>query len=796
VGFSKAEAGWRPEVRDLRNLILFCIAYSAAYAYGMSLSSRAGAPFWFPDSVLLCALLLARPRIWWIYILAALPIRLLIPGPVSLPLWFLLVAFANDSLKGLVAASLLRGAVRGRELRFDVLADLWKYLLAAVVIAPAASGLLGAAAWSFLGRDFSTAWRQWALGDAIANLVCTPLLLYAAQDWREFLQAKMPRLIEGLVLFSALPFAAWFAFKSGIGTGGFVDPFGNIPLLLLVWAAVRFGPAGASGALTILSLMSVSATTVGEWGPGGMDLTLSIQLFMVVLAIPILSLSVLVGQQRRTEESLRESEQLFRNMADSAPVLIWISDPSGLATFFNRFWLDFTGRAAEREVGSGWTQDIHPDDREPYIVAYSAAFKHRKRFGTEFRLRRADGEYRWILSSVVPRIAPSGGFAGYVASCVDITELKHAQEEALERQKLESFGVLTSGIGHDFNNLLGSILALADLAAGELAEGAVPREEIHRIRSVAMRGSEIVRELMICSGKDKVSLEPVDVSQLVEDTLELIEVSRSKRGAFQTDLQAKLPLVKGSAPRIRQVVMNLIINASEAIGERDGVIRIATSRVTRSEGDYLKLEVSDNGCGMSEAARARIFDPFFTTKTAGRGMGLAVVQGIVRDHGGAITLVSSPGHGTKFEIFLPCIEGSVSAPSRKEEPAKDLSVQSGTILVVDDEGMLRTALSKMLRKGGLVVYEAADGSAALELLREQRDHIDVMLLDITLPGISSREVFETARRLRPELQIILTSAYGKETVGAVFDGLDVGLFIRKPFQFEDLMDVLQAALSG
>lgn len=250
--------------------------------------------------------------------------------------------------------------------------------------------------------------------------------------------------------------------------------------------------------------------------------------------------------------------------------------------------------------------------------------------------------------------------------------------------------------------------------------------------------------------------------------------------------------------------MNLVINASEAIGEEDGLIGVATSHIVlpRSSGpdlppgDYLNLEVSDTGSGMTEELQAKVFDPFFSTKFAGRGLGLAVVQGIVRDHGGAINLVSAPGQGTKFEILLPCGgETDQSQHDAIEQSGKESGNRAGTILVVEDEAVLRGAVSKMLRKNGFSVLEAMDGSSALELVRAHYHSIDVMLLDITLPGVSSTEVFEHAKRLRPTLKVILTSAYGREAVDASFAGLRGERFIRKPFRFVELMGQLQEALS-
>ncbi len=523
----------------------------------------------------------------------------------------------------------------------------------------------------------------------------------------------------------------------------------------------------------------------------------------------LLGLFTDISERRQSEAALQESEERFRNMADTAPVMIWVAGPDQLCTYFNKCCLNFTGQSIDAKIGDGWVGNIHPEDREWFLAKYSSSFGARHEFQASFRLRRADGEYRSVLTTGVPRFTPRGDFAGYIGSCVDITELRRSQDQALARQKLESVGVLAGGIAHDFNNLLGGILAEAELSTMELLQGESPLESIQRIRVAARRGSEIVRELMIYSGQDNGDpVEPVDLSGLVEEMLELLKVSISKHASVKYSLEHNLPAVLGRASQIRQIVMNLIINASEAIGDECGVIQVTTSRMIPpsnpdlntqrlSPGDYLTLEVSDTGGGMTEAAQAKIFDPFFSTKFAGRGLGLAVVQGIVRDHGGAINLVSAPGQGTRFEIFLPCVAGTAPAahcavPGVSLEDHRSLQ---GTVLIVEDEGPLRLTVSKMLRKKGLDVIEAFDGLSALELVRAHKDEIDVMLLDVTLPGMSGREVFEHALRLHPDLRIILTSAYSREAVQASFAGLPVESFVRKPFQLAELLQLLRGALS-
>ena len=355
------------------------------------------------------------------------------------------------------------------------------------------------------------------------------------------------------------------------------------------------------------------------------------------------------AERHLAEAALRESEERFRHIADTAPVGIWITGPDGLVSFYNEHALRFVNQTIEQAAGSSGIEYIHPDDRESVQAAFSSCLADRSRFEVECRLL-SDGEYRWVLCSGVPRYDSANGFCGFIGSFLDITDFKRARDEAFSRQKLESMGLLASGIAHDFNNLLGGILAEAELAETDLAVGLAPSEELQRIKLVAIRGAEIVRQLMIYAGQDQIAfIEKVDVSRIVEEMLELLKVSISKHAVLRTVLRDNLPAVRGNAAQIRQVVMNLVINASEAIGEKQGVISVTTAQVSGSEklafngaatlppGDYVRLQVSDTGCGMTEAVKAKIFDPFFSTKFAGRGLGLAVVQGIVLAHDGDIS---------------------------------------------------------------------------------------------------------------------------------------------------------------
>ena len=510
--------------------------------------------------------------------------------------------------------------------------------------------------------------------------------------------------------------------------------------------------------------------------------------------------------RQRTDALLRESEERFRNTADAAPVILWFGDTEKRLTFVNEQMTQFTGLPAGQLLGHGWAQVIHPDDLEPARAVYYEAVDSRGSYQLEYRVRRADGEYRHMLGTTRPRYIGSE-YVGQVGSVIDITDLKRRQDDDLARQKWESLGTLAGGIAHDFNNLLGGILAQTELALAELADGEPAEAEIRAIQSVAIRGAEIVRQLMVYAGQRDDTLEPVDVTRLIQESLELLKVVISKHAGLELRLATDVPAVRANPAMLRQILINLATNSSEAMGERGGAIRVSTSRVRVEPdalpdgsglpaGDYLQLEIADTGSGIPPEKLSQIFDPFFTTKAQGRGLGLPVVQGIVKRLGGATHVRSATG-GTTFQILLPAAaESPTEVRTHHAVPQDKPDSARGTILVVEDEEALRLAVSSMLRKAGFAVLEAADGSEAIRMIGIHAAEITEMLLDVTLPGVASTEVLREARRLRPDLRVIVTSAYSQQKVAAMSSDLGTQPFVRKPYHVADIMRLLGDNGSG
>jgi PAS domain S-box-containing protein len=510
-----------------------------------------------------------------------------------------------------------------------------------------------------------------------------------------------------------------------------------------------------------------------------------------------------IDEHKRTEQALRESEERFRITADTAPVMILARDANQNATFFNKVWLDFTGRSLEQELGTGWTEGVHPGELESHMGDLTAAYAERREYHLQFRLQRADGEYRLLLCHGVPRFELDRNFDGYIASCIDITDLKRSQEETLARQKLESLGVLAGGIAHDFNNLLGSISAQSEVLMEELRDPS-SRERVSKIESVAAKAAEIVRQLMVYAGHESEAFDEVDLAALVREMLPLMDVSASKNATFDVHLPDGLPIIRANVTQIRQVLLNLVTNASDALGGMEGVITIALTELHSEEwsggeslrplaGHCLRLDISDTGCGMTDQIRTGIFDPFFSTKGAGRGLGLAAVQGIVRGHGGNISVVSTPGRGSRFEIYLPCATELELVPGGRRvlTSMNSAEIFKGTVLMIEDEEMLRQGVSRILRAKGVHVLEAGDGRDAVELFRSHADQIDVALLDVTLTGLSGREVLSRLREIRPPVKVIITSAYGRDQALTMVNAEPSQPYIRKPYRVNELLDLIR-----
>jgi signal transduction histidine kinase/CheY-like chemotaxis protein len=416
-----------------------------------------------------------------------------------------------------------------------------------------------------------------------------------------------------------------------------------------------------------------------------------------------------------------------------------------------------------------------------------------------------------------PVIDERGHLTKVIVSFVNITDRKRAEEErlSLERQvqhsqKLESLGVLAGGIAHDFNNLLMAMLGNADLALEDISPLSPVRPSIEAIQIAGRRAADLTNQMLAYSGRGAFEIRQLDLSELVDEMIHLLESSTTKKAVLTTRLESDLPGTRGDPAQMQQVILNLIVNASEAIGDDEpGVVTVstgvhvcsreylATSYLDEEQapGEYVYIEVADTGCGMNEEARAKLFDPFFSTKFTGRGLGLAAVLGIVRGHNGAIMVDTEPGKGTTFRVLFPAVAEEAKAPT----PTGDLTKPdewrgTGTVLVVDDEDLVRSLAVRMVKRLGFEVLQATDGQDAVEVFRKHADTITCVLLDLTMPRMDGSEACLEIQRIREDVPVILSSGYEESELSERFDGYGVAAFIQKPYQPSKLRGVLQSVL--
>ncbi|HEX5691703.1 MAG TPA: response regulator, partial [Roseiflexaceae bacterium] len=425
-----------------------------------------------------------------------------------------------------------------------------------------------------------------------------------------------------------------------------------------------------------------------------------------------------------------------------------------------------------------------------------------------------DGSTHWLAGRFQIFYDETGMPRRMMGVNLDITARKRAEEERRQleaklqqTQKLESLGMLAGGIAHDFNNLLTGILGYTDLALVELPPGSSARPFIEGAVSGARRAADLTSQMLAYSGKGHFVVEPLDLSGLIAEMSRLLEISISKQCTLTYDLTRDLPSIEADATQIRQVIMNLVINASEAMSDNGGTVALSTGamdcdRAYLSEvyldenlpaANYVYLDVVDNGVGMSEETRARIFEPFFSTKFTGRGLGLAAVLGIVRGHRAALKVYTEPFAGTTFRVLFPAVVApAISSWQRTPEATKWRG--SGTVLVIDDEYTVRNLACRMLERLGFDAIGVADGREAVELFRANPAHVRLVLLDMTMPRMDGAAVFRELWQIRSDVQVILMSGYNEQTATSQFDGNPPAAFIQKPYRFEELRAAVRKTL--
>ena len=523
-----------------------------------------------------------------------------------------------------------------------------------------------------------------------------------------------------------------------------------------------------------------------------------------------------LSDRKQAEEALRLSEEKFSKIFKLSPNAVTLSRlADGNLIEVNQGFSDIVGWAQEEAINRSsrpgdldiWCRD---EEREQFVTRLH---KHGEVKGMEINFRHRNGQISNCLMSA--RTIEINTEPCILSIIHDITELKKNQEkqkqleeQMLRVQKLESLGVLAGGIAHDFNNILMAVIGHCELAQRRLTIESPVTENLRQIKLSASRAADLANQMLAYSGKGKFVVEALDLSQIITEMEHILAVSISKKATLRYDLAPDLPSVEADATQLQQIIMNLTINASEAIGDNSGIIAISTGVMDCDRtylqdtwldenlpaGRYIFIEIADTGCGIATETVDRIFEPFFSTKFTGHGLGMAAVLGIVRGHSGAIKIYTEVGKGSTFKILLP----ASTLPATKQEQETEVSLlhESGLVLLVDDEETVLNISKEMLSDFGFETITASDGKEALEIFKQLHSQIRFVLMDLTMPHMDGEEAFREFRRVDPTVKVIICSGYNEQEVSQKFVGKGLAGFLKKPYLLSELQKTIQAILKS
>ena len=635
-----------PQIRHtaLRASITLMLCYISANLGG-ALIIRAPQTLWplWPGCAVLVAILLVSPRkIWPLLIPSGLAGFALYDTLVGVPVGSIVVLLLADAVEVLIAASGVGYLLRD-VLRFDSLKAFSRYALVAVILGPLLGTLIGVQASN--GDRWTTA-RIDFLSDNLAFLTIAPAILGWVERRRTSPRVSRAHYVEAAALLTALLSLGYAMFFARTPYTPPALLYSLVPILL--WSALRFGYAGAATCGSIVALLSIWGA-VHSRGPftetDPIHRVLSLQLFLLFTAAPFMVLAVLVEERKRHEAILSESEERFRLLADHAPTLIWMSGTDRLCTFFNLGWLNFTGRSMEQELGEGWTSGVHPDDRDRCLLAYSAAFDSRQDFQLEYRLRRFDGEYRWIVDYGVPRFRPNGTFCGYIGSCVDITERKaseislHELTGRLIRAQEEERSRIARDLHDDINQRLAFLqIGLDQFKHTSLVEvTSNDRKQLDKLAEVASEISTDLHNMSHQLHPGKLDLQGL-VPALSSFCKELSQQCSLQVVFLHHDIPVQLP--KDLALSLFRISQEALRNVVKHAKTSQALVELST------HAGVIELCISDSGLGFNAAA------------VQGKGgLGLVSMTERLRLIGGLLTIESEPSHGTTIRARIPLSNG-------------------------------------------------------------------------------------------------------------------------------------------
>jgi PAS domain S-box-containing protein len=513
-------------------------------------------------------------------------------------------------------------------------------------------------------------------------------------------------------------------------------------------------------------------------------------------------------QLQVAEEKLRRTEHRYRTLIESIPDIIYTLDLDGSLSYVSPRWEKILGHVESEVLGRFFIEFAPPEDHLFLVRVFKDVRNHKRNVeNVHWHYLRKDGASRFFLGSAAPLFDEEGRVTGMIGMARDVTDHKRLEEQLLQSQKMESIGNLAGGIAHDFNNLLGGILGYATFVKRKLSNRDKIYQSIEAIERSAQRAAELTKQLLGFARRGKYQVRPIDCDALIREIVLILRRTIDPRIAIELDPDPRLSLIEGDEAQIQQALMNICLNARDALPQ-GGTLKIASrnqrmipDQASRQrgmkEGCYIRLTISDTGTGMSPEVRDRIFEPFFTTKAKGQGtgLGLSMVYGIIQNHGGTIEVQSHTGIGSTFTVFLPAI-ASAALNGEELPPVPNIHRGQETILLVDDEEIIRELGIDILEDRGYRVFSASEGREAVRIYRERMREIDLIILDVMMPGIGGKETYRQLRAINPQVKVLLSSGYS--TNGEVGEILKQGVsgFVQKPYREDELAAKVREVLDA
>ncbi len=508
-----------------------------------------------------------------------------------------------------------------------------------------------------------------------------------------------------------------------------------------------------------------------------------------------------------SEELLRASERKYRSLVESIPDIIIALDLDGAINYVGPRWEKILGHEQSEVLGKFFIHFAPVEDHPLLVQVFKEVRNHKKSVeNIRWQYYRKDGQVRYFSGSSAPILDEQGKMVGAMAIARDITDYKKLEEQLLQAQKMESIGNLAGGIAHDFNNLLGGILGYASFAKKKMSPGDPLYQAVNSIERTAGQAADLTRQLLGFARRGKYQVKPINCNALIQDLIQFLGRTIDKRITLQVELDPHLNLIEGDEAQLQQSLINICLNARDAMPS-GGTLKLVTSNQVLpqeiylnqrgwKEGDYVRITLSDTGTGIPQEIQSQIFEPFFTTKEPGRGtgLGLSMVYGIIQNHGGYIDFKSGPDQGTTFELFLPSITGAVIPEESPVLHPAGPPKGSGTILIVDDEDIIRQLGADILEDVGYKIILASRGEEAIRLYQQQGQDIDLVVLDVVMPGMGGKETFRKLKEINPKIKVLLSSGYS--TDGEVGEILKEGVegMVQKPYKDEELIEKVKEIL--